>query len=78
MSLFSGEMARLNPFSVEISFFRAGHTHAGVFVVLGLLRQIFVEHAALSTPCAWFVRIGVPLAAIVIPLGSFISPGSPE
>ncbi|MGD0965191.1 MAG: hypothetical protein ABSA57_14970, partial [Candidatus Acidiferrales bacterium] len=34
---------------------------------------IFVEHAALGPEFAWLVRIGVPLAAILIPLGFFLS-----
>jgi hypothetical protein len=32
-----------------------------------------VEHAALGPGFAWLVRIGVPLAAILIPLGFFLS-----
>jgi len=32
-----------------------------------------VEHAALGFGFAWLVRIGVPLAAILIPLGFFLS-----
>jgi hypothetical protein len=34
---------------------------------------MFVEHAALAPALGWFVRIGVPLAAILIPLGFFLS-----
>ena len=73
LRLFSGKMTRRNPSPLQISFFRAGHAHAGVLVILSLLCQIFVEHSALGPAFAWLVRIGVPLAAILIPLGFFLS-----
>ncbi len=58
---------------LQTSFFRPGHAHAGVLVILSLICQICVEHAALRLQLAWMVRIGVPLAAILIPLGFFLS-----
>jgi len=42
------------------NFFRAGHAHAGVIVILSLVCQILVDAAALPMPLLWFVRIGVP------------------
>jgi hypothetical protein len=48
------------------SFFRAGHAHAGVNVILSLVGQMFADAAVLPSPLIWFVRIGVPLAAILI------------
>jgi len=42
------------------NFFRAGHAHAGVIVILSLVCQILVDGAALPDPILWFVRIGVP------------------
>jgi len=53
--------------------FRAGHAHAGVIVILSLVRQILADAAVLPTPLLWFVRIGVPLAAILISAGFFFS-----
>jgi hypothetical protein len=73
LKLFSGKMTRVNPSPLQISFFRAGHAHAGVLVILSLVCQIFVEYAALGRAFAWLARIGVPLAAILIPLGFFLS-----
>jgi hypothetical protein len=73
LRLFSGQMPGMKPSSLQTSFFRAGHAHAGVLVILSLICQIFVEHAALGPGFAWLVRIGVPLAAILIPLGFFLS-----
>ena len=55
------------------NFFRAGHAHAGVIVILSLVCQMLADSAALPIPLLWFVRIGVPLAAIMISAGFFFS-----
>jgi hypothetical protein len=55
------------------NFFRAGHAHAGVIVILLLVCQILTDAAVLPIPLLWFVRIGVPLAAILISSGFFFS-----
>jgi len=59
------------------SFFRAGHAHAGVFVILSLVCQLLADAAVLPTPWMWVARIGVPAAAILIPMGFFLSMTSP-
>jgi len=59
------------------NLFRAGHAHAGVIVVLSLTCQLLVDGAALSMALAWFVRIGVPLAAILMPIGFFLALPAP-
>src|SRR5216683_1106597 len=55
------------------NFFRAGHAHAGVIVLLSLICQILADAAVLPSPMLWLVRIGVPLAAILISSGFFFS-----
>jgi hypothetical protein len=55
------------------NFFRAGHAHAGVIVILSLICQILADAAALPSALLWVVRIGVPLAAILISSGFFFS-----
>jgi hypothetical protein len=59
------------------NFFRAGHAHAGVIVILSLVCQLLADAALLPPSIIWLVRIGVPLAAILIPLGFFLSLMSP-
>ena len=59
------------------NFFRAGHAHAGVFVILSLLCQILADNATLPTWLLWIARTGVPFAAILIPAGFFLSMTSP-
>lgn len=55
------------------NFFRAGHAHAGVIVILSLICQMLADAAVLPVPLSWFVRIGVPLSAILISAGFFFS-----
>ncbi len=53
------------------NFFRAGHAHAGLIVILSLVCQILADGAVLPDPLLWFVRIAVPLSAILISAGFF-------
>ena len=57
----------------QISFSRAGHAHAGVLVTLGLVCQLFADTIGLGQPLATIARSGVPLAAILMPAGFFLS-----
>src|SRR5580704_6241904 len=69
MSKGSGYME--NP--LRQNFFRAGHAHAGVIVILSLVCQMLADAAVLPEPLLWAVRIGVPLSAILISGGFFFS-----
>jgi hypothetical protein len=60
------------------NFFRAGHAHAGVIVILSLICQVLADAATLPEWLLWLVRAGVPAAAILIPLGFFLSMPSPD
>lgn len=60
------------------NFFRAGHAHAGVIVILSLVCQILADAAVLPVPALWFIRIGVPMAAILISAGFFFSVLPPD
>src|SRR5260370_24818584 len=55
------------------NFFRAGHAHAGVIVILSLVCQLLADSALLPASLLWTARIAVPLAAILIPAGFFLS-----
>jgi len=59
------------------NFFRAGHAHAGVIVILSLICQLLADGAVLPDSLVWMVRLGVPLAAILISAGFFFSMLSP-
>lgn len=55
------------------NFFRAGHAHAGVIVILSLICQMLADSATLPISLLWFVRVGVPFAAVLISAGFFFS-----
>jgi hypothetical protein len=55
------------------NFFRAGHAHAGVIVLLSLVCQMLADSATLPISLLWFARIGVPFAAVLISAGFFFS-----
>jgi hypothetical protein len=56
---------------------RAGHAHAGVYLVLSLVMLRYVDEAVLSTFWKWIARTGAPIAAILIPAAFFLSVVSP-
>ena len=56
-----------------MSFFRAGHAHAAVLLVLSIAILAVIQHAALDGFWLWFARVGVPIAAILMPAGFFLS-----
>lgn len=58
---------------LQKSFFRAGHAHAGVLVILSLVVQPYVDATDLSGFTEWLGRSGVPIAALLIPGGFFLS-----
>jgi hypothetical protein len=63
---------------VRQDLWRAGHAHAGVLLVLALVMLRYVDEARLSGLWLWIARHGVPVAAILMPLGFFLSVLSPD
>ena len=55
---------------------RAGHAHAGVYLVLSLVMLRYVDEAVLSPFWEWIARTGAPIAAILIPAAFFLSVAS--
>jgi hypothetical protein len=59
------------------NLWRAGHAHAGVYLVLSLVMLRYVDEALLSPFWKWIARTGAPIAAILIPAAFFLSVLSP-
>jgi hypothetical protein len=53
------------------ALWRAGHAHAGVWVILSLVMQVLIDSTRLSTPLMWLARISAPAAAVAISGGFF-------
>ena len=65
-----------NPLRQDL--FRAGHAHAGVYLVLSLVMLRYVDEAILAPFWKWLARVGAPIAAILIPAAFFLSVASPQ
>lgn len=65
-----------NPLRQDL--WRAGHAHAGVLLVLSLVILRYVDEASLSDRAKAFVRVAVPVAAILMPAAFFLSVLSPD
>jgi hypothetical protein len=63
---------------VRQDLWRAGHAHAGVYLVLSLVMLRYVDEAVLSPFWKWLARTGAPIAAILIPAAFFLSILSPS
>lgn len=55
------------------SFARAGHAHAGVLIVLALVAEVLADAAGLHGPVNILARDGIWVAALLFPLGFFLS-----
>ncbi len=60
------------------NLWRAGHAHAGVYLILSLVMLQYVDEALLSPGWKWIARTGAPIAAILIPAAFFLSVASPS
>jgi hypothetical protein len=65
-----------NPLRQDL--WRAGHAHAGVWLILALVALRYVDEANLSNAIKWIVRGSIPIAAILVPAAFFLSVLSPD
>lgn len=76
LTLLIGEPSYMaNP--LRQNLWRAGHAHAGVLLILALVALRYVDEAALSPALKSVARSAIPAAAILMPLGFFLSVVSP-
>lgn len=55
----------------QMALWRAGHAHAGVWVILSLILQIFIDSTRLPTSVMWVARISAPVSAVAFSGGFF-------
>jgi hypothetical protein len=60
------------------NMFRAGHAHAGVWVVFALVALLWVDQTDLGEPLKWVVRLAFAVAPILMALGFFLSVTRPD
>jgi hypothetical protein len=77
LSLLIGDPTYMeNPLRQDL--WRAGHAHAGVWLILALVALRYVDEANLSETMKWLVRGSIPIAAILVPAAFFLSVLSPD
>jgi hypothetical protein len=72
LSLLIGDPAYMEN-QLRQDLWRAGHVHAGVWLILSLVALRYVDEANLSNTMKWVVRGSIPLAAILVPAAFFLS-----
>jgi heme/copper-type cytochrome/quinol oxidase subunit 4 len=60
------------------NMFRAGHAHAGVWVVFALVALLWVDQTDFGEPLKWVIRLAFAAAPILMPLGFFLSVTRPD
>lgn len=77
LGLLTGNVPGYSDNPLRQNLWRAGHAHAGVYLVLSLVMLRYVDEAVLSPFWKWLARSGAPIAAILIPAAFFLSVVSP-
>jgi hypothetical protein len=57
----------------QVAFARAGHAHAGVLIVLGLVCLLLADAAGLYGGLGYVARLAIPAAAVLMSAGFFLS-----
>jgi hypothetical protein len=73
LRLITGRLADVNLVGLQRTFFRAGHGHAGVLLLLSLIVLILVDQTRLPEGLRWFMRVGAPVATLLVSGGFFFS-----
>ena len=60
------------------NMFRAGHAHAGVWMVFALVALLWVDQIDSGEPMKWIIRVAFAAAPILMPLGFFLSVTRPD
>ena len=75
-ALFLGMLKKRNNISFtefQKSMFREGREHAGMFIILSLIAQVLADYTVLNGILEWYIRIGFPLAAVLISSSFFLA-----
>jgi uncharacterized membrane protein len=78
LSMLTGKVPGYADNPLRQNLWRAGHAHAGVYLVLSLVMLRYVDEAVLSPFWKWLARTRAPIAAILIPAAFFLSVVSPD
>lgn len=57
--------------AVQRDYFRAGHAHAGVLVLLGVVGQLVLDSSRFDESAVWLLRVGLFASPLLISAGFF-------
>lgn len=55
----------------QATYFRAGHAHAGVLVILAIIGQLILDQSRLGDGLVWVLRLGLFVSPLLISGGFF-------
>lgn len=55
----------------QLALFRAGHAHAGVWLILSLVIQVLLDAARLPSSATWLARVAAPVGTLALSGGFF-------
>jgi hypothetical protein len=71
LSILKKQAGTENISSIQREYFRAGHAHAGVLVILAIIGQIVLDYSLFNETLVWAMRIGLVAAPLLISGGFF-------
>lgn len=71
LSILKKQAGTENISDIQREYFRAGHAHAGVLVLLGIIGQLVLEYSRFNETAVWAMRIGLVVAPLLISAGFF-------
>ena len=82
VSILSLWMSRRSPYlrsnPLRHRLWAAGHAHAGVLLILSLVGLVLVDHTDLGAGWQQVARSAIPVSAILLPAGFFLSVLKPD
>jgi hypothetical protein len=71
LSILKRQVGTENITAEQRDYFRAGHAHAGVLVLLAIVAQLILDSSRFSESITWTLRIGLFAAPLLISGGFF-------
>ena len=71
LSILRRQVGTENFTTVQRDYFRAGHAHAGVLVLLAIVGQLVLDFSLFPEWAVWILRIGLFVAPLLISGGFF-------
>lgn len=71
LSILKRQAGTENISPIQREYFKAGHAHAGVLVILGIIGQIVLEYSLFNDTLVWVMRIGLFIAPLLVSGGFF-------